>query len=417
MFIVVAILLIIELYTWKKYRDFICPAVLHNIMWIVSAFFAGGLIKNVQIEMVALCVIVMGALIFQAGFDISLKAVWGYKECRPDIYEVELNKQTLKFIIVLLLIISFPVICQYAVYLRGAGFAIYSLLRSTDKNLSLPVLFDYFRKIVQFLSIGILICYWMAESTTKEDVKVYVALLTVVAILAVISVPTRNGILFYFLPVVMAFLATHNISNKKVLIIGVISILSFMCIFYLISLNKYWYMYDNASSAFSVLMAEIETYLSGGIAAFCSNISSHAYMYLGGNTFRFFQAVGDRFFGTSSAVKLVNEYSMLSGGVMTNVYTFYDYYVRDFGCLYAVFAQFIAAYFHGISYKGMLKRNPLQIYYFSFLSYPLVMQFFQDQYISLLSTWIQIIIAGLIVFKTPLFANVILVFSDIEQEN
>ena len=87
MFIVVAILLIIELYTWKKYRDFICPAVLHNIMWIVSAFFAGGLIKNVQIEMVALCVIVMGALIFQAGFDISLKAVWGYKECRPDIYE------------------------------------------------------------------------------------------------------------------------------------------------------------------------------------------------------------------------------------------------------------------------------------------------------------------------------------------
>ena len=108
---------------------------------------------------------------------------------------------------------------------------------------------------------------------------------------------------------------------------------------------------------------------------------------------------------------------MLSGGVMTNVYTFYDYYVRDFGCLYAVFAQFIAAYFHGISYKGMLKRNPLQIYYFSFLSYPLVMQFFQDQYISLLSTWIQIIIAGLIVFKTPLFANVILVFSDIEQEN
>lgn len=34
------------------------------------------------------------------------------------------------------------------------------------------------------------------------------------------------------------------------------------------------------------------------------------------------------------------------------------------------------------------------------------MQFFQDQYISLLSTWIQIVIVGIFIYKTPILIHV-----------
>ena len=52
----------------------------------------------------------------------------------------------------------------------------------------------------------------------------------------------------------------------------------------------------------------------------------------------------------------------------------------------------------------MKRKNPIQIYYFAMLSYPLIMQFFQDQYVSLLSTWFQIVIAGIVVYKSSIFA-------------
>lgn len=230
------------------------------------------------------------------------------------------------------------------------------ILTSSDENLQLPSLFNYFRKIVQLLSIGILICYWMSDNQKTKRIKKYVVVLTLLAILSVISVPTRNSILFYLLPLVMAYFATHEISNEKILLIVLGTVLIFMLVFFSISLGKYWYIYQNATSSYKVITSEILTYLSGGIAAFAKEIGNHSYQYLGGNTFRFIQAVGDRIFGTSNAIQLVNEFTILKNGVTTNVYTFYDFYLRDFGCLYAILIQFFVGCLHGISYKGMKKK-------------------------------------------------------------
>jgi oligosaccharide repeat unit polymerase len=143
-------------------------------------------------------------------------------------------------------------------------------------------------------------------------------------------------------------------------------------------------------------------YLSGSIVAFGNSFKNHEYMYGGKNTFRFLIAIGDALFGTSNALKLTNEFTVISN-LRTNVYTFYDFYLRDFGVGYALLAQFVVSCIHGASYKKMKEGNIFFTYLFSLLSYPLVMQFFQDQYCSLLSTWIQIVLVGILTLKTNIF--------------
>lgn len=74
-----------------------------------------------------------------------------------------------------------------------------------------------------------------------------------------------------------------------------------------------------------------------------------------------------------------------------NVYTVYNPYIRDFGWMYALTWIFIFLFVHSNTY---FKLRPGSYSYFSkiiysLLFFPLIMVFFNDQYISLLSTWIQ----------------------------
>ncbi|WP_171804918.1 O-antigen polymerase [Tolumonas auensis] len=73
----------------------------------------------------------------------------------------------------------------------------------------------------------------------------------------------------------------------------------------------------------------------------------------------------------------------------TNVYTVYDIYVRDFG--YFGFASvFFIMFFHFVLYEKCMLKGGFYVFLYSASLYPLIMQFFQDQYLSLLSTWIQV---------------------------
>lgn len=400
--ILLLILIGIELFSIYKYREPLCPAVMHNVMWIIAIYFAKPLLQNQKIEGFAAVIIVIGSVLFQLGFGFAKYTTFGKHSDFTASNTLKLNCNNLKKLIIIVVVISVPIIFRYIYYLKGDISSIYYLLMSANENLSLPSYFSYYRGFLRYFSIGILICYWEANSDIQKRLRKYVILLQIITVLLVASVPTRNGILSYFLPLILAYFVTHKISNSKQIIIIAVAAILFMAVFYLISTRKYWYLYENAHSAFSVILSEIQTYLSGSIAAFFETASEHAYMYHGKNSFRFFIAIGDRLFGTSDAVSLTNAFTHLNNGITTNVYTFYDFYLRDFGFAYAVIAQLVVGIFHGISYWGSKKNDLLQMYYFALLSYPLVMQFFEDQYLSLLSTWIQIIVAGLLIFRTKL---------------
>ncbi|MCD8052476.1 MAG: oligosaccharide repeat unit polymerase [Lachnospiraceae bacterium] len=411
----VIFLIFVTIASYMRYRDLSCPAVLHNFLWIAALIGSMTIQAESEMNLGAIVIICAGSLIFQIGFDFSLKAQIGTGE-KPSGYEYSVNVPMIRMVVIIVAVASLPSIYQYLIYIRGSVGDFYTILTSAEDALALPTYFSHFRKIIGDLSLVILAIYWTAEKDTRKNIRKYVIILFVVAVLFVASVPTRNGILSFALPLMILFVCTHNLSNKKIFLILFISILGFMVVYYVISAGKYWYLYENSSDAQSVLFDEIKVYLSGSIVAFGKTFKSHAFMYGGKNTFRFFMAVGDALFGTSSALKLTNEFISVSG-ISTNVYTFYDFYIRDFGVAYALFAQFIVSCIHGTSYKGMHRGELFQTYMFSMLSYPLIMQFFQDQYLSLLPTWIQIILVGIVVLKTNLFVQQTPLYDDSNDRN
>ncbi|HMO61094.1 MAG TPA: O-antigen polymerase [Ferruginibacter sp.] len=118
----------------------------------------------------------------------------------------------------------------------------------------------------------------------------------------------------------------------------------------------------------------------------------------GDNTLRFFRKLGMQ-------LKLIPERQIpdikqefVFVPYPTNVYTYYSPYIRDFGKIYA---WFMLAFFGGLHTLLFLKsqdlKSPKSIFYYSFLLFPLLLSFFGDQYLTLLSFWLQLI------FFTELF--------------
>lgn len=395
----VIILIIIELFAWNRYRDVKSPAFLHGILWIIALINLQTMHGRVNLRSEVLAIFIIGEVVFQVGFMIGL-----HIKVKQRNYSVFANNSTMKWLIVVLVVLAIPVIYQYIGFIRSYGGSIYTAIRRAGVTLNLPSLFDYYRKITQFLFFCFVIVYWKEPKEKRRSLRGYVFALFIIAMLATISVPTRNSVLFFMLPLVMIWFCTHQTSNKRIAVILLFSSIAFVAIFYIISTGKYWYLYAaQGASRSEIIIQELQTYLSGGIAAFSETWKIHSFTRLGGNTFRFFVAIGDAIFGSRNAVPLVNEFTTIGSSITTNVYTFYDFYTRDFGIVYSILAQFLFAIIHGVSYNKMKKGNLMSIYLFGMLSYPLIMQFFQDQYISLLSTWIQILLVGFVVFGTRLF--------------
>ncbi len=394
------VLIIITIFAYIRYRSFICPAVLHNIFWILS--LAGLLFfsESSNMRITTFLIIIIGAVAFQYGFLISQKFALVRQKKSDAIVTINPDKARM---LVYIMFFPFMVVCfQYVQFIKANSFSSwYSMLIITYSEATNSSLLAYFSRIIQIIFFCLLILYWKTDISKREKAKTSIILSFFMALMTVIAMPTRNGMLFFLLPLMYIYIITHKIVKKKVLLIFIASFTFFMLYFFLVSSQKYSYLYKGGD-VLEIFKSEVITYLSGSILAFDKTISSHSYTGMGGYSFRFFVALFDEVFRTNNAVSLVNEFIQI-GTVTTNVYTFYDFYLRDFGLLYALIAQFICGCLHGIAYKKMKHNSLIGSVYCALLIYPLIMQFFQDQYLSLLSTWIQVSIVVYIVLGSGLF--------------
>lgn len=109
----------------------------------------------------------------------------------------------------------------------------------------------------------------------------------------------------------------------------------------------------------------------------------------GETTFRTVFAVLERLGFNVQVVDLIKPWAetKLSG----NVYTVFMPYYRDFGVVGVALFLFFFGALHTWIFRQSSLDNPFAIFINAILYYALVMQFFQDQYFSLLSQWIQMI--------------------------
>lgn len=86
--------------------------------------------------------------------------------------------------------------------------------------------------------------------------------------------------------------------------------------------------------------------------------------------------------------------------MLSNVYTVHQPYIKDFGALGGAVALFILGFLHSILYKRATTQNPhgLFVFLYAMSLFPLVMQVFQDMYLTLLSMWVQYTVYGTLMF-------------------
>ncbi len=135
-------------------------------------------------------------------------------------------------------------------------------------------------------------------------------------------------------------------------------------------------------------LENIRSYTVAPFLALSEFINSNFSVGLGINTFRTFFAFAYYFGLTDEApIALIRGYAFVPDP--TNVYTVYEAYFRDF----AYVGIFIPPFFllaHWWLYRKAMRVGSIWIFYYAASAYPLMMQFFQDQYFSLLSTWVQV---------------------------
>lgn len=180
-------------------------------------------------------------------------------------------------------------------------------------------------------------------------------------------------------------------SNKKIAIMLLLIVLIILVTF--ISFAYMKYVYEDRSDTTQFIMKQLRVYFSTSMIAFVQWIETTWEYKYGANTFRFFAELLNGLGYDLSAVKAVQEYVYVYGDI-TNVYSVLHYYTSDYGLIYAFVIQVILGMTYGFIYKKAIinkKTTPFFIAVLSILYFPLINQFFDDKYFSILSTWIQLI--------------------------
>lgn len=200
----------------------------------------------------------------------------------------------------------------------------------------------------------------------------------------------------FFLTILVVYVGVSYFFNKKISVKKYLLIaVSFLLFFMLIGVfwgkggNKESSLEDNIQASTEITA----TYMVLSLNALdYENTHYLEINYQGDNTLRFFVKVGQQvhLLSDRKVSRLVKEFLWLPYG--TNVYTFYSDYIRDFGKLFAWFMIGLFGALHTwVHNKAERNKNFRFIVYYSVLLYPLLLSFFQDQYMSLFSTWLQII--------------------------
>lgn len=254
---------------------------------------------------------------------------------------------------------------RYAMTLDGQGFEWMGYLFILAFVLSSISVMLYLTKSIGKLRLtaSIAVSLFYAFLSTG---RTYVLLLTCLILIPLILINRIQikGIFLFLIFLIFTFMFTAGMADK-----GVSVDVDFS---------------DNINS----ILENVRAYTIAPFLALFQLINSNVPIDLGGNTFRIFFAIAYYIGLTDVApVSLIRDYVYVPDA--TNVYTVYETYFRDFSYL-GLFIPPLFLAMHWWLYRKAIIVGNIWIYYYAASVYPLLMQFFQDQYFSLLSMWIQI---------------------------
>lgn len=142
---------------------------------------------------------------------------------------------------------------------------------------------------------------------------------------------------------------------------------------------------DNVDTFLELLRA----YTVAPLLAFSLLLSDLPVSDWGANTFRVVYAAIHRIgLSETPPVALIRDFVFVPD--QTNVYTVYDVYLTDFSYL-GVLVPPLFLLGHWVLYRRAIERGGLWVFFCAASYYPLLMQFFQDAYVTLMSQWVQFV--------------------------
>lgn len=240
----------------------------------------------------------------------------------------------------------------------------------------------------------------------------YVSLLSFVVVsLRAFTVGTQNGsvlklsasvlvALFYLyistgrtfvLLLMLMCVAPLYVVNKIGLKGLVVSILILLSLFTLVALLTGKGLSPDAPLLVNIdnFLVNLRGYITAPLVALSVVVDNNSPIFFGEHSFRSIISTLNYFgFLESGPLPLIREYSAVPD--LTNVYTVYEVYFLDF-FLFGFFIPPLFLILHAWLFRSAKSVEYRSLFIYAASLYPLLMQFFQDQYFTLLSMWLQIV--------------------------
>lgn len=297
------------------------------------------------------------------------------------------------FIVQLILLAGVPMMYLKAVELAGGSVftsAGYTRLRYAFNMEGASVgILRYFTPL-SFVASAVAVYF-----ATKKQISKFSAMLTVFAGLCYAFLATgRTFFLLIFILIVIPLAVSGKIKAKTLAVLGALLVGVFFLIAWLTSKGT------SVNASFSENVAgfvdSMQSYLVAPFVALSMLFDKLNTMHYGDYSLRFVLSLLSSQGLTDPPAPIVKGYQFTP--IPTNLYTVYEVYFRDFG----VFGFFIPLVFlpiHWIFYKQAKRNNDFFIILYAISVYPLLTQILQDQYMTLISTWIQMALACIVLIK------------------
>lgn len=286
----------------------------------------------------------------------------------------------------LLVILAIPFVYQRAVFLAG-GDDIFSVLGYIRLRSAMTEDGESFGVLSYFSILAIVVASISVASYSERGIRFFRLSLSILVCLFYAYISTaRTFVLFLFLLLFFPLVLTGVIRFKGILIATFLMACAFVFVAAMTAkgVSVEAGATDNASS----FAENLRGYTIAPFLAFSRLVSSPPAADWGLNAFRLVFTVLNTLGVTDQPpLALIRGYEFVPDP--TNVYTVYETYFRDF-LFPGVFIPPMFLIGHWWLYKKAKGLGGKWIYYYSASMYPLAMQFFQDQYFSLLAMWIQI---------------------------
>lgn len=383
-------------------KNLFYPPAIFSLIWTIVIlsyvlFLLGHTASAFFLETKTLLIFLIGEILFSMAGFLAFKAQ--IQNTADKVFEYKI-KYSLDQWLFIFLIIMLPIYVKTIINVvensKLANVNFYLALRHeyVNNGVNLGIL-DYLNTIsvFSFSFLQYKLNFITKQNNINKKRTIY-KLLFYITVFTYAFLSTGRTYFVLLLSIYLSFkVISKSIKKYHIILVSIVFLIIFIANAFI--LGKGASVDDSASENVSSIFDNFIIYFLGGAYGFDSSIKSGFVYEYGENVFRFFITVAHSIGITDVKPKeLVMQY--ITNPIISNVYTLYYNYFKDFGFCGLLF-NLVWGFLHTVFYyKAKFKPTFFNVYCFALLMYPLLMSFFQDQYMSLLSTWIQLLFFGFI---------------------